>query len=60
VYVFVPPHVGSGPTTGPDGAIGAPQELVTVGGIGTTCASDKHGTVELPLAGTVNVGGVIV
>jgi hypothetical protein len=40
--------------------IGAPQELVTVGGVGTTCASDKHGTVELPSAGTVNVGGVMV
>jgi hypothetical protein len=60
VYVFVPPQVGSGPTTGPVGVIGAPQELLTVGGVGTVCASAKQGTLELPPAGTVNVGGLIV
>jgi len=34
--------------------------LFTVGGAGTTCASAIQGTVELPPAGTVNVGGLIV
>jgi hypothetical protein len=38
----------------------APQELVTIGGIGTTCASDKHGATEPPGAGNVNVGGLMV
>jgi hypothetical protein len=37
-----------------------PQELVTVGGVGTTNALLKHGTVEPPGAGTENVGGLIV
>ena len=35
----------------------APHEFVTDGGDGTTCAFTRHGTVELPPAGTVNVGG---
>jgi hypothetical protein len=60
VYVFVPEHTGSGPTTGPVGMIGSPQLFVTVGGVGTTCASLKHGTVEEPAGGNENVGGVIV
>ena len=60
VYVFVPPQEGSGLMTGPVGVIGAPQELLTVGGVGTTCASAIQGTVELPPAGTVNVGGLMV
>ena len=38
----------------------APQELVTVGGVGTTCASVKHGAIEPPAAGTLNVGGLMV
>ena len=40
--------------------MGAPQELVTVGGVGTTCASDKHGAIEPPGAGNVKVGGLMV
>jgi len=39
---------------------GAPQELFTVGGVGTVCAFAIHGTVELPGAGAVMVGGVMV
>jgi hypothetical protein len=35
----------------------APHEFITVGGVGTTWAFTIHGTVELPPAGTVNVGG---
>ncbi len=57
VYVLVPEHTGSAPTTGPVGTTGSPQELVTVGGVGTTCASLIHATVELPLAGKVKVDG---
>jgi hypothetical protein len=38
----------------------APHELVTVGGVGTTCAFAIQGTVELPFAGTVKVGGLMV
>jgi hypothetical protein len=60
VYVFGPPQPGSGPITGPVGAIGVPQELFTVGGVGTICASAIQATVELPPAGTVNVGGLMV
>jgi hypothetical protein len=61
VYVFgPPPQVGLGPTTGPVGVIVVPHELVTVGGVGTTNALLKHGTVEPPAAGTENVGGFIV
>jgi hypothetical protein len=36
VYVFVPEHTGSGPTTGPVGVTGLPQESFTFGGVGTT------------------------
>ena len=54
---MVPEQTGSAPTTGPVGVIVAPQELVTVGGVGTTCALLIHATVELPFAGNVNVGG---
>ena len=60
VYVFVPEQTGSGPTTGPVTESGVPQELFTEGGVGTTCASATHGTVELPGAGIVNVGGEMV
>ena len=41
-------------------ARGTPQELFTAGGVGTTCASSTQGTVELPFAGKVKVGGEIV
>jgi hypothetical protein len=60
VYVFVPEHTGSAPTTGPVGLITTPQEFVTLGGVGTTCASAIHGTVDDPAAGSVNVGALIV
>ena len=60
VYVFVPEHIGSGPTTGPVGVTIAPHEFVTVGGVGTTCALLIHATVEDPAAGNVNVGAGIV
>jgi hypothetical protein len=60
VYVFVPEQTGSGPTTGPDSVSGEPQELFTVGGLGTTCASSIQATVELPGAGSVKVGGLTV
>jgi hypothetical protein len=39
---------------------GSPHELFTGGGVGAICASLIHGTVELPPAGSVNVGGLIV
>ena len=46
--------------TGPVATTGSPQELLTTGGVGTVCASSIHATVELPDAGTVKVGGVMV
>ena len=58
--IYRPVHTGSGPGTGPVGMIGSLQEFVTVGGVGTVCASLTQATVELPGAGSVNVGGVIV
>ena len=60
VYVFVPEQTGSGPTTGPVGTTGSPHESLILGGVGTTCASLIQGTVELPLAGSVNVVGSTV
>ena len=60
VYVLVPEHTGSAPTTGPVIVNAAPHELFTNGGVGTTCASLTHATVAAPGAGNVNVGGVIV
>jgi hypothetical protein len=60
VYVLVPEHTGSALTTGPVNGSGVPQELFTTGGVGTTCASLIHATVDPPAAGSVNVGGVIV
>jgi hypothetical protein len=39
---------------------GAPQELFTVGGVGTVCAFTIQATVALPGAGAAIVGGVIV
>ena len=59
VHVFVPPHVGFAPGTPADGVIVRPQLSVTAGGVGAT-ASDRHGTVEEPGAGSVTVGGLIV
>ena len=60
MYVFVPEHTGSGPTTGPVIVVGALQELFTAGGTGTTCASLIQATVALPAGGAVMVGGDIV
>ena len=42
------------------GRLGSPHELVTVGGVGTACASLIQATVELPFAGRVNVAGEMV
>ena len=56
----MPEQTGSAPTTGPVGVIGVPQELSTIGGVGTTWASAIHGTVEEPAAGTLKVGGEMV
>jgi hypothetical protein len=39
---------------------GSPHELLTAGGVGTTCASLMQATVELPPAGKVAVGGLMV
>jgi hypothetical protein len=39
---------------------GSPQELFTVGGIGSTCASLMQATVVPSSAGMVNVGGETV
>jgi hypothetical protein len=60
VYVFGPEHIGSAPTTGPVMVNGVPHELLTTGGVGTTCASPIHATVEAPAAGKVKVGGLMV
>ena len=60
MYVFVPEHTGSAPSTGPVGVITSPHEFVTLGGVGTVCASLIQGTVDDPGAGSVNVGGLIV
>jgi hypothetical protein len=60
VYVFVPEHTGSAPTTGPVITSGAPHELFTTGGVGTVCALLIHATVELPPAGSEKVGALMV
>ena len=39
---------------------GSPQELLTIGGVGTTCALLIQATVDAPSAGKVAVGGVTV
>ena len=57
VYVFVPEHTGSAPTTGPVGTTISPHVFVTEGGAGTVCALLIHATVELPFGGSVNVDG---
>ena len=57
VYVFVPEQTGSGLTTGPVIESGSPQLLFNAGGVGTACASAIQGTVALPGAGGVTVGG---
>jgi hypothetical protein len=60
VYVFVPEHTGSAPTTGPEILNGSPQELFTTGGVGTTWASLIQATVDPPSAGKLAEGGVTV
>jgi hypothetical protein len=60
VYVFVPEQTGSGPTTGPDTESGSPHESSTEGGAGTVCASMIQATVEPPLAGSDDEGGLTV
>ena len=56
----MPEQTGSGPTTGPVGVTGLPQESFTFGGVGTVCAFTIHGTVLPPAGGTFDVGGVMV
>ena len=56
----MPEQTGSALTTGPVIVKGAPQELLTTGGVGITCASLTHATVDPPAAGSVNVGGEMV
>jgi hypothetical protein len=55
----VPAQVGSIPGTPAEGVIDRPQLSVTAGGAGAI-ASDKHGTVDAPGAGSVTVGALIV
>ena len=56
----MPEQTGSALITGPVTLVGAPQELFTVGGVGTVCAFMIQATVALPGAGAVIVGGEIV
>jgi len=56
----MPEHAGSGLITGPVKVSGSPQELLAVGGVGTTCASLIQATVDPPSAGNVKVDGLIV
>jgi len=60
VYVLSPEQTGSALTTGPETANASPHELTGAGGVGTTCASAIHGTIEPLFAGATNVGGVTV
>ena len=60
VYVLVPEQTGSALTTGPVTVSGAPQLLLTTGGVGTTCASLMQATVAAPGAGVLAVGGLTV
>ena len=46
--------------TGPVGVMVAPHELVTTGGVGIVCALLIQATVELPPAGNIKVGALIV
>jgi hypothetical protein len=46
--------------TGPVGVIAAPHELLTTGGVGTTCALLMQATFDPPSTGNVNVGALIV
>jgi len=57
---LTPEQTGFGLTTGPVIVAGVPQELFTVGGVGTVCAFMIQGTVALPGAGAEIVGGEIV
>jgi hypothetical protein len=59
VYVLVPPHGGSGLTTGADGVIVRLQLSVIVGGVGATAAAGQA-TVTDPSEGIVIVGRLIV
>ena len=52
--------MGSALMTGPVIVMADPHELFTAGGVGTVCASAIQATEELPSAGSVNVGGVMV
>jgi hypothetical protein len=60
VYVLMPEQTGSGLMTGPVTVSGSPHELEAGGGVGITCASVMHGTVDPSSGGNVNTGGVIV
>lgn len=60
VYVLGPEQTGFAPTTGPEIVSGVPHELLTTGGVGTTCALLIQATVEPPAAGSVKVGGEMV
>ena len=60
VHVLSPEHTGSDPSTGPVTVSASPHEFTGAGGVGTTCASIIHATVEPLFAGGTNVGGVIV
>jgi len=60
VYVFVPEHTGSAPTTGPVIVKGVPQELLTAGGVGGVCAFEIQATVEPPAGGNEKVGAEMV
>jgi hypothetical protein len=60
VYVLIPEQTGSGLTTGPVIVAGVPQELFTVGGVGTVWALLIQETVVPPGAGAEIVGGEIV
>jgi hypothetical protein len=60
VYVFVPEQTGSAPSTGPVGVSTSPHEFVTLGGVGTVCASLIQGTVDEPAGGNEKVDGSTV
>ena len=48
----MPEQIGSAPITGPVTTKADPQEFITDGGVGTTCASDIQATVEAPFGGS--------
>ena len=59
VHVFVPAHGGSAEGTPADGVNVFPQLSVAAGGVGAV-ANAGHATVDIPPAGIVTVGGLIV